>query len=349
MNTQFFAQRVLLALLGAFAILCSPFCSVVALAEAPSATEALPSWNDGPAKQAIVDFVKATTDKSSPDFVPPEERIATFDQDGTLWVEHPMYSQVVYCLDRVPALVKAKPELANVEPFKTVLSGDREAMAKLSTHDLEKILFATLTGMTVDTFNAEAKKWTEEAKDGRWKRPYTELTYQPMQEVLSYLRANGFKTYIVTGGGQDFVRVYSERVYGIPPEQVVGTCRQHQVQLRPGRQADPDQGAEAAPQRQRRRQAGRHSPDDRASAHRRVWQLHRRRTDAGIHRRWRRLAAENARASRRRRARIRLRTSRGSSRHESGHLHPGSVRRGEEGRLGRDQHEEGLEAHLRVR
>ena len=124
----------------------------------------------------------------------------------------------------MPALVKAKPELANVEPFKTVLSGDREAMAKLSTHDLEKILFATLTGMTVDTFEAEAKKWTEEAKDGRWKRPYTELTYQPMQEVLSYLRANGFKTYIVTGGGQDFVRVYSERVYGIPPEQVVGTA-----------------------------------------------------------------------------------------------------------------------------
>ena len=105
---------------------------VIAVAEAPSATDTLASWNEGPAKQAIVDFVKATTDKSSPNFVPPEERIATFDQDGTLWVEHPMYSQVVYCLDRVPALVKAKPELADVEPFKTVLSGDREAMAKLS-------------------------------------------------------------------------------------------------------------------------------------------------------------------------------------------------------------------------
>jgi phosphoglycolate phosphatase-like HAD superfamily hydrolase len=134
-----------------------------------------------------------------------------------------MYTQVEYCLERVPALVKAKPELANVEPFKTVMSGDREAMAKLSTADLEKILYATLTGMTVDDFNAEVAKWIATAKDGRWKRPYTELTYQPMQEVLSYLRANGFKTYIVTGGGQDFVRVYSERVYGIPPEQVVGT------------------------------------------------------------------------------------------------------------------------------
>ena len=218
-----FFPRVFATLLVALTTLYSPLCSVVALAEMPSATEVLPSWNDGPAKQAIVDFVKATTDTSSPNFVPPEERIATFDQDGTLWVEHPMYSQVVYCLDRVPALVKAKPELAEVEPFKTVLSGDREAMAKLSTADLEKILAATLTGMTVDTFEAEAKKWTEEAKDGRWKRPYTELTYQPMQEVLSYLRANDFKTYIVTGGGQD-LRVYSERVYGVPPEQVVGTA-----------------------------------------------------------------------------------------------------------------------------
>jgi phosphoglycolate phosphatase-like HAD superfamily hydrolase len=219
-----FSARVWSALLLAFATIYLPLSPLVARAETASATEALPSWNEGPAKSAIVDFVKATTDKSSPDFVPPEERIATFDQDGTLWVEHPMYSQVVYCLDRVPALVKAKPELANVEPFKTVMSGDREAMAKLTTHDLEKILFATLTGMTVDAFEAEAKKWTEEAKDGRWKRPYTELTYQPMQEVLSYLRANGFKTYIVTGGGQDFVRVYSEKVYGIPPEQVVGTA-----------------------------------------------------------------------------------------------------------------------------
>jgi len=156
--------------------------------------------------------------------VPPAERIATFDQDGTLWVEHPMYSQVMYCLDRVPAVVKAKPELANVEPFKTVMSSNREAMAKFTMKDLEKILAATLTGMSVETFDAEVKKWLAEAKDPRWKRPYTELTYLPMQEVLKYLRASGYKTYIVTGGGQDFVRVYSEQVYGIPPEQVVGTA-----------------------------------------------------------------------------------------------------------------------------
>jgi phosphoserine phosphatase len=188
------------------------------------AQDPLPSWNDGPAKQAIIDFVKTTTTQGGPQFVRPEARVATFDQDGTLWVEHPMYTQVVYCLERVPVLVKEKPELAKVEPFKTVLSGNREAMAKLSQDALMKILAATLTGMSVDDFSAEVKKWITTAKDARWKRPYTELTYQPMQEVLRYLRANGFKTYIVTGGGQDFVRQYSEQTYGIPPEQVVGTA-----------------------------------------------------------------------------------------------------------------------------
>ena len=184
----------------------------------------LPSWNDGPAKKAIVEFVKTTTDKASPKFVPPEARIAAFDQDGTTWVEQPMYTQIVYCLERVPVVVKAKPDLAKVEPFKTVLSGNREAMAKFTMPDLIMILAGTLTGMTVDQFQTEATKWLDTARDPRWKRPYTELIYQPMQEVLKYFRANGYRTYIVTGGGQDFVRLYSERVYGIPPEQVVGTA-----------------------------------------------------------------------------------------------------------------------------
>ena len=130
----------------------------------------------------------------------------------------------MYCLDRVPALVKAKPELASVEPFKTVMSGDREAIAHLSEDDLLKIAAATLTGMPVDDFRSEVKKWIAAAKDARWKRPYTDLTYLPMQEVMKYLRANGYKTYIVTGGGQDFVRVYAEATYGVPPEQVVGTA-----------------------------------------------------------------------------------------------------------------------------
>ena len=184
---------------------------------------ALKSWNDGPAKQAIIDFVRATTDQGSPKFVPPEDRVATFDQDGTLWVEHPIYSQVVYCLDRVPAVVEQKPELKKIEPFKTVLSGNRDAIAKLSLHDLEAILVATLTGMPVDAFEAEANKWLATARHPRWNRLYTELVYQPMLDVQQYLRDNGYKTYIVTGGGQDFVRVYAQRVYGIPPEQVVGT------------------------------------------------------------------------------------------------------------------------------
>ena len=184
----------------------------------------LPSWNEGAAKQAIVKFVEATTDASSAQFVPPAQRIATFDQDGTLWVEHPIYSQVLYCLDRVRTVAAQKPELGNAEPFKTVLSGDREAIARLSKEDLGKILAATLTGMSVEEFQTEVQSWLATARDPRWHRPYTDLTYLPMQELLKYLRANGYRTYIVTGGGQDFVRVYSEQVYGIAPEQVVGTA-----------------------------------------------------------------------------------------------------------------------------
>jgi hypothetical protein len=154
----------------------------------------LPSWNDGAAKRAIVDFVRVTTDTTSAEFVPPEARIATFDQDGTLWVEHPIYTQVVYCLDRVPAIVKTKPELSSVEPFKTVLSGNHEAIARLSKEDLLKILDATLSGMPVDNFEADVTNWLHHARDRRWKRPYTELTYLPMIELLKYLRANGYKT-----------------------------------------------------------------------------------------------------------------------------------------------------------
>jgi hypothetical protein len=180
---------LLLAAVGSFAS------GTKALAQ----TDPLPSWNDGPAKQAIVEFVHATTDQASPQFAPPEARIATFDQDGTLWVEHAIYTQVAYCLVRVPAVVQAKPELAKVGPFKTVMSGNREAIAKLSMDDLLKIVAATLTGMSIDEFKVEAKTWLGTARDPRW-------------------------NHIVTGGGQDFVRVYSEEVYGIPPEQVIGSA-----------------------------------------------------------------------------------------------------------------------------
>ena len=217
-------RRVLLSTLATLPALSTPFLSASAPAQTAAPGGLLPSWNDGAAKQAILDFVRATSDRSSPSYVVPEDRIAVFDQDGTLWVEQPMYTQVIYCLDRVPDVVAKKPELKNREPFKTVLSGNREAIARLPMQDLYKILAATLSGMTVEEFNAEAKKWLETARHPRWNRLYTELAYQPMLEVFRYLRDNAYKTYIVTGGGQDFVRMYAEKVYGIPPEQVIGTA-----------------------------------------------------------------------------------------------------------------------------
>jgi phosphoserine phosphatase len=219
-----FTRRLLLKALAAAPAISGILGSTGVRAQAVTPAMPLASWNDGPAKQAILDFVHKTTDSASASFVAPVERIATFDQDGTLWVEHPMYSQVIYCLEQVPVLVNTKPKLANVEPFKTVMTDDVEAIAKLPMPDREQILAATLTGMTVDEFHADVMKWLPNAKDRRWKRPYTDLTYLPMQEVLKYLRANGYKTYIVTGGGQDFVRAYSEVTYGIPVEQVVGSA-----------------------------------------------------------------------------------------------------------------------------
>jgi hypothetical protein len=214
-----FLTAVRLSLLAVLVVLTSCLS-----AGAQTLADALPSWNDGTAKQAILDFVRNTSDAASTSYVLPEDRIATFDQDGTLWVEHPIYTQMVYGLERVPALVAKRPELKNIEPFKTVLSRNREAIAKLSTDDNLKILGATLTGMSVDQFKAEAKHWLDTARDPRWKRPYTDLTYLPMIELLKFLRANSYRTYIVTGGGQDFLRVYAQEVYGIPPEQVVGTA-----------------------------------------------------------------------------------------------------------------------------
>ena len=210
------SRRLLLAGLA----LVSALASVPVMAQQ---TDALPSWNDGPAKTAILDLVHATTTPGSPDFVAPESRLATFDQDGTLWVEHPIYSQVVFALDRVAALAPEHPEWKHKEPFKTVLSGDREAIAKLSLRDLEAIVFATHTGMDVEAFTKIASDWAAKAQDHRWHRPYTQLVYQPMLELLRFLRANGYRTYIVTGGGQDFVRSYAQAVYGVGPSEVIGS------------------------------------------------------------------------------------------------------------------------------
>jgi phosphoglycolate phosphatase-like HAD superfamily hydrolase len=185
--------------------------------------EPLPSWNDGTAKSAIVEFVEAVTAEGGADFVPPEDRIATFDNDGTLWVEHPLYTQAMFALDRVAVLAPEHPEWKDQEPFKAVLAGDREAMARFTEGDWAKIIAATHAGMTTEAFLEIVRKWLAEAKHPRFERPYTQLIYQPMLEVMEYLRESGFRTYIVTGGGQEFVRIYSEQVYGIPVEQVVGS------------------------------------------------------------------------------------------------------------------------------
>jgi phosphoglycolate phosphatase-like HAD superfamily hydrolase len=185
--------------------------------------EALPSWNDGAAKSAIVEFVEAVTAEGGADYVAPADRIATFDQDGTLWVSHPLYTQAMFALDRVVALAPEHPEWKDQEPFKSVLAGDREAMARFSEGDWAHIIGATHAGMTTEAFLPLVQEWLAKAKHPRFARPYTELVYQPMLEVMDYLRANGFRTYIVTGGGQEFVRIYSEQVYGVPVEQVVGS------------------------------------------------------------------------------------------------------------------------------
>jgi phosphoglycolate phosphatase-like HAD superfamily hydrolase len=186
-------------------------------------TSPLPSWSEGAAKQAIIAFVREVTDKSSVKYVAPQDRIATFDQDGTLWVEQPLYAQAIFALTRVHELAAQHPDWKEQEPFRSVLTNDRKAMGKFSEADWEKIVAATHTGMTSEAFEEIVKQWLAGAKDARFHRSYTELVYQPMLEVMQFLRDNGFRTYIVTGGGQEFVRVYSQRVYGIPPEQVVGS------------------------------------------------------------------------------------------------------------------------------
>jgi phosphoserine phosphatase len=191
-------------------------------------TDPLPSWNDGVAKQAILEFVRVTTDSSNPKYVAPDQRLATFDQDGTLWVEHPMYAQVAFALERLAVLAPQHPEWKTSEPFKTVLSGDMAALAKLGLQGLLPIVAATHSGMSVDVFSATVRDWMGASKHPRWNRPYADLVYQPMLEVMRYLRTNGYKTYFVTGGGQVFVRAYADRVYGIPPAQVIGSAMETQ-------------------------------------------------------------------------------------------------------------------------
>jgi phosphoserine phosphatase len=186
-------------------------------------TDPLPSWNEGPAKKAIVDFVARVTKEGGADFVPVAERIATFDNDGTLWSEQPIYFQFAYALDRVKAMSPQHPEWKTKQPFKAVLDGDMKALVASGEKGLVELFMATHTGMTTDEFHKTVADWLATARHPRFKRPYTELVFQPMLEVLAYLRANSFKTYIVSGGTVEFMRPWTERIYGIPPEQVVGT------------------------------------------------------------------------------------------------------------------------------
>jgi haloacid dehalogenase-like hydrolase len=195
----------------------------IAIAEAQAPGDPLPSWNDGPAKASILAFARDATDKSGPKYVEPADRIATFDQDGTLWTEHPIYGQAAFALARVGEMAQSHPEWKQKEPFKTVLCRDLAAMSKFTEADWLQIVAVTHTGMSTEDFQGLVKDWLATAKAPRFDRPYTDLIFQPMLEVMQYLRANGFRTYIVTGGGQEFVRVYSEKVYGVPPEHVVGS------------------------------------------------------------------------------------------------------------------------------
>lgn len=199
------------------------------------AAEVLPSWKDGPSRQAIEAFVTAVTREGDKDFIPPAERIAVFDNDGTLWSEQPMYFEVLFALDEVKRMAPQHPEWKDKQPFKAVLENDQKALAAAGEKGLLEIVGATHTGVTTAEFNANAQRWLAKAVHPRSHKPYTEMVFQPMLELLGYLRENGFKTYIVSGGEVAFMRAFAEEVYGIPPEQVIGTTFVTQFQNKDGK------------------------------------------------------------------------------------------------------------------
>ncbi|MBQ0721055.1 MAG: haloacid dehalogenase-like hydrolase [Gammaproteobacteria bacterium] len=200
-------------------------------------TDPLPSWNEGKSKQSIIAFVTAVTKVGSANFVPPAERIATFDNDGCLWSEQPMYFQLFFAIDRVKALAPQHPEWKNKEPFASLLKGDVKSALAGGEKAILEIIMATHAGMTSEEFEATVKDWLATAKHPVTKKPYTQMVYQPMLEVLAYLRANDFKTFIVSGGGIEFMRPWTEKVYGIPPEQVVGSSVKTKFEMRDGKPA----------------------------------------------------------------------------------------------------------------
>jgi hypothetical protein len=223
----------ILRVLGAFRPGILIACVFVFSATVASAgQDPLPSWNDGPRKQAILDFVGRVTKVGGPDYVPPVERVATFDNDGTLWCEQPLYTQVFFTVDRVRELKREHPEWVTQQPFKAILEDDRDRLAQLTEKDLVAVVIATHAGVSTEEFERIVTDWLAKARHPRFKRPYTELVYQPMLELLAYLRANEFKTFIVSGGGIDFMRTFTERVYGVPRDQVVGSSVKTRFELR---------------------------------------------------------------------------------------------------------------------
>jgi phosphoglycolate phosphatase-like HAD superfamily hydrolase len=219
----------------ALGILCALALFHVAGAARAQPADPLPSWNDGPAKKAITEFDARVTTEGGPEFVAAAERIATFDNDGTLWSEQPIYFQFAFALDRVRAMAPKHPEWKSKQPFKGILEGDTKAVMAAGEKGLLEVLAATHSGMTTEEFNQIAKDWLAKARHPRFQRPYTDLVYQPMLDLLQYLRASGFKTFIVSGGGIEFMRVFAEQVYGIPPEQIVGSTGEAKFELRAGK------------------------------------------------------------------------------------------------------------------
>jgi len=215
MRRRTFLAVIALALAGATAIALAP--------DWRKTFDPLPSWNEGTAKHAIIDFVRRAVAEGGPDYISPEKRIATFDNDGTLWVEQPVYPEAVFIFDRVRALAPRHPEWAEAEPYKSALAGDYKAVARQGDAAFQTLAIAAGAGMTEAAFEQAAAQWLETARHPRFDRPYTDLAYRPMLELLSYLRDNGFKTFIVSGGGTAFLRAFAEKTYGIPPEQVIGS------------------------------------------------------------------------------------------------------------------------------
>lgn len=199
------------------------------------AEDMLRSWNDTASKKALITFVERVTKQGSPDFVPPAERIATFDNDGTLWAEQPLYFQVLFAIDRVKALAPQHPEWKDKEPFASLIKGDTKAALAGGEHAIYAIMMAAHSGMTTEDFDKIVKDWLAIAKHPTSGRPYTEMVYKPMLEVLVYLRANGFKTFIVSGGGVEFMRAFAEKIYGIPPEQVIGSSGKEKFEVSGGK------------------------------------------------------------------------------------------------------------------